>query len=329
MIIRSTRLKSILAVAAALTTIGTGLLATEFRHVDITMRTPDGVQHENFWTLRHTVRGVLEASHIRYSLKDTISPNLSASVQSTIQIRQAIPVLINTAHQHLRVWTADYRVGSVLHHLAIKLTSKDIVKPPVSTSLRARSTITIIQRWWEHKTSTVSLPFGVEHQADPNLAQGKSTVVRPGQYGLERMVKSVLMLNGKPVTEQTKSTVIRQPISEIIAYGTKQIVARSGSVVNFVRSIAMIATGYWPDPSWSTGITAMGTKAQFGVAAVDPSVIPLGTHLYIPGYGPAIAEDTGGAIIGDRIDLCFNDGYQAIDWGVRQVTVYIVAPAST
>ena len=55
-----------------------------------------------------------------------------------------------------------------------------------------------------------------------------------------------------------------------------------------------------------------------------PSVIPLGTKLYIPGYGFALAEDTGGAIIGDRIDLCFNDPTQVVNWGVRQVKVFII-----
>jgi 3D (Asp-Asp-Asp) domain-containing protein len=58
---------------------------------------------------------------------------------------------------------------------------------------------------------------------------------------------------------------------------------------------------------------------------VDPAVIPLGTRLYIPGYGFAVAADVGGAIVGDRIDLCYDDAQQAIDWGVRDVTVYILS----
>ena len=306
----------------------TGLMGTQLRHVEITIRTPAGVRHEKFWTMRQTVRGALQASHVHYSLKDAISPRLDTMAAASIQIRQAIPVLVDTAHRRLKVWTADYKVRSLLHHLAIRVSPKDVVKPSLSATVRPRTTITVVQRWWERKASTVSLPFGVEHQADPNLAEGKSMVMRYGQNGSERLTKSVLMQNGKPVTERTQTKVVRQPVSEIIAYGTKKLVARGGAVANFVRSIAMVATGYWPDPSWSTGITATGTKAQFGVAAVDPSVIPLGTHLYIPGYGPAIAADTGGAIVGNRIDLCFNYGYQAIDWGVRQVTVYIMAPGA-
>lgn len=87
----------------------------------------------------------------------------------------------------------------------------------------------------------------------------------------------------------------------------------------------MEASAYWPDPAWSNGYTATGLKAQRGIVAVDPSVIPLGTHLYVPGYGQALAADTGGAIVGDRLDLCFDTAGEAIGWGVRDVKVIVEA----
>ncbi|MCL6595557.1 MAG: 3D domain-containing protein [Firmicutes bacterium] len=93
-----------------------------------------------------------------------------------------------------------------------------------------------------------------------------------------------------------------------------------------VGHLTVEATAYWPDPSWSDGVTSTGVRAQYGVVAVDPSVIPLGTHLYIPGYGQAVAADTGAAIVGDRIDVCFDTAWQAQDWGVRYVTVAIERP---
>lgn len=72
------------------------------------------------------------------------------------------------------------------------------------------------------------------------------------------------------------------------------------------------------------GITASGMKARYGVVAVDPKVIPLGTKLYIEGYGNAIAGDTGGAIKGNRIDLFYNSNKEAMDFGRRQVKVTIL-----
>lgn len=82
------------------------------------------------------------------------------------------------------------------------------------------------------------------------------------------------------------------------------------------NSIAVISTGYC-----LTGTTATGIPVGWGVAAVDPSVIPLGTHLTIPGYGEAVAADTGSAIIGDRIDLWFPSCAEAGGWGSRPVTI--------
>ena len=92
------------------------------------------------------------------------------------------------------------------------------------------------------------------------------------------------------------------------------------------RTITMRSTAYTSDPSENGGYstTAMGTAIRYGVAAVDPNVIPLGTRLYIEGYGYARAEDTGGAIKGNKIDLVFGSKSQSNNWGRRPVRVTIL-----
>ena len=92
------------------------------------------------------------------------------------------------------------------------------------------------------------------------------------------------------------------------------------------RTITMRSTAYTSDPSENGGYstTAMGTAIRYGVAAVDPNVIPLGTRLYIEGYGYARAEDTGGAIKGNKIDLVFGSKEQSNRWGRRTVRVTIL-----
>jgi 3D (Asp-Asp-Asp) domain-containing protein len=82
------------------------------------------------------------------------------------------------------------------------------------------------------------------------------------------------------------------------------------------RTITVSATGYA-----LSGTTATGLPVGWGVAAVDPRVIPLGTHMTIPGYGEAVAADTGGAVIGATIDLWFPSVGQAQAWGRRTVTI--------
>lgn len=90
------------------------------------------------------------------------------------------------------------------------------------------------------------------------------------------------------------------------------------------RFLTMVATGYSPQEPGLSDHTATGMKAQHGVVAVDPTVIPLGTRLYVEGYGNAIAGDTGGAIKGNRIDLCFDTLAECNAYGKRTVRVEIL-----
>lgn len=71
-----------------------------------------------------------------------------------------------------------------------------------------------------------------------------------------------------------------------------------------------------------TGKTATGTTPKIGVVAVDPNVIPLGTKLYVDGYGECVAEDTGGVIKGKKIDLFMQDRGTCLDFGRRKVIVH-------
>ena len=98
----------------------------------------------------------------------------------------------------------------------------------------------------------------------------------------------------------------------------------SRGMARYSDAYIMEASAYLPTDGGGAGITASGMVAQYGVVAVDPDVIPLGTRLYIPGYGEAIAADTGGAIIGNKIDLCMESYSEAMQFGRRDVTVYVL-----
>lgn len=100
-----------------------------------------------------------------------------------------------------------------------------------------------------------------------------------------------------------------------------------GAPQNYKRVLDMTATAYAPGPldngKWGDK-TYMGGKVRKGVAAVDPNVIPMGTRLWVEGYGEAIAEDQGSAIKGNRIDLAFNTRSEALDYGIKKVKVYVL-----
>lgn len=99
-------------------------------------------------------------------------------------------------------------------------------------------------------------------------------------------------------------------------------VSRGGS-----RTITVVATGYTAAPEenypYAGAPSYIGLPLTRGIVAVDPNVIPMGTKLYIQGYGEGIAADQGGAINGNRIDLFFDSKQEANDWGMRSVKVTI------
>ena len=92
----------------------------------------------------------------------------------------------------------------------------------------------------------------------------------------------------------------------------------------FAKKLTMEATAYTSEDPGCGLYTARGNRLRKGLVAVDPRVIPLGTRLYIPGYGYAIADDTGGAIKGNKIDLAYESRSEALKFGRRMIEVYII-----
>lgn len=90
------------------------------------------------------------------------------------------------------------------------------------------------------------------------------------------------------------------------------------------RSMVMNASAYSAYDPGNGHYTSRGSFLHKGLVAVDPNVIPLGTRLYVSGYGYAIADDIGGAIKGNKIDLAYDSHSEAIQFGRRNVTVYIL-----
>lgn len=104
----------------------------------------------------------------------------------------------------------------------------------------------------------------------------------------------------------------------------REIPQEVGETNEYRKRLVMEATAYTTDDPGSTGYTANGNRLRHGLVAVDPDVIPLGTHLYIEGYGYAVADDIGGAINGNRIDLAMDSTSEALEFGRRDVVVYVL-----
>lgn len=164
----------------------------------------------------------------------------------------------------------------------------------------------------------------------PHLAPGEREILRSGARGVAWVTERVTAWDGIVVNRQVMSReVVHGATPGVMLVGTPKTLAQLREAMPNVAlgtAMTMIATAYTADTATSapTGYTATGILAQEGVVAVDPHVIPLGTKLFVPGYGIALAADTGGAIVGNRIDLCMDSYSRAIEFGRRPVQVYIL-----
>lgn len=171
------------------------------------------------------------------------------------------------------------------------------------------------------------LPYPVEYVEDSEKDKcSEPEVVQSGVKGKEVKVIEVTYYDGEEYGKREIQSRRVEPEAEKIARGTKTVsktLKTAEAEVTYTCHLGTFrATAYDPSCRGCSGTTAIGMKAGFGVVAVDPKVIPLGTKLYITGYGVAIAGDTGGSVKGQKIDL----GFDKIDrsWGVRNVEVYVL-----
>ncbi len=162
------------------------------------------------------------------------------------------------------------------------------------------------------------------------LAPGSSKLVARGRPGLALVRVQYAQHDGGPVRQRILSaTLIRRASPRIVAQGVSPATLAAFEARGLLQmasvargAIEMMATAYTAGSAGGGGMTASGRRAGYGIVAVDPRIIPLGTRLYIPGYGMAIAGDTGGDIVGNRIDLGFDSLRGAMLFGRRDVTVY-------
>ncbi|MFG5205232.1 LysM peptidoglycan-binding domain-containing protein [Bacillus licheniformis] len=135
-------------------------------------------------------------------------------------------------------------------------------------------------------------------------------------------LKSDLIIAGQTIAINGEAAAAAAPVKQESA--PKQ----NDQPVNVQKEITVTATAYTANDGGISGITKTGVDLNANrnakVIAVDPSVIPLGTQVYVEGYGEATAEDTGGAIKGHKIDVFIPDKKDAFNWGVKTVKVKIL-----
>ena len=294
----------------------------------------EGVFSSEVFSTRPTVGGALAALGAEYNSYDLVSPPPDTPLTAGLHVflKRASRVSLSVGGDELpAAYTQAETVAALLAERDVQLSGGDYVIPALSTPLRDGLEVSVTIVGEKIEVVETPIPFRTIYRDDPTLTQGQSAVSQVGLNGNVIREYVVIYRNGEEVSRELLSEIIVAPDHEIIVQGTAvvEVVAVAAAVSapsgdpDCARTVTVWATWYTAASAGGSGTTATGTTVQKGTVAVDPSVIPLGTRMYIPGYGDGVAEDTGGAIVGNIIDLGYgpNDVY---DWYSRYVDICIL-----
>lgn len=301
---------------------------------DITIEDSDGIKVVS--TFKNTVKDVLEENNLEIKLQDKISMDMTEKLKDgmSIKISRAREIIINSDGKDIVLLTTAPDVKSALGEAQIQLGDKDRVAPALNTVITGNTKIAVTRVEEKIVKQEMKMDFTNQVNKSDELDKGLVKVVKRGSPGLKELSIKVIYENGNEVRREISGEkVLKEPVKGIIEEGTRTtFVSSRGQVTRFVRALRMTATAYdatfescgkHPDhPQY--GVTYSGLRVRPGIVAVDPKVIPLGTYLYVEGYGEALAADIGGAIKGNRIDLYYESPKDVAKYGKKVVKVYVL-----
>ncbi len=271
-----------------------------------------------------------------------------AAAETPVVNVSAEDVVIWYHGQKLRVPTVGETVGQLLSRLELDVAEEDILShgldTPVSRGMELRVDNVVVQQ----ETYTATLPRDVTYCNDASIPEGSQEVLIQGRDGEVLRTAQVTYVNGVETTRKiTEETLTIPSVTEVVAVGTGEAVAAvdpdampvigdgyiilpTGEVLTYTDTVTIRATAYTHTDAGCDMITATGSTVHVGTVAVDPRYIPYGTRMFIVAndgsyiYGVSEAEDCGGAIKGDRMDLYFPTYAECMAFGWRVCTVYLL-----
>ncbi|UJL46471.1 DUF348 domain-containing protein [Virgibacillus sp. NKC19-16] len=280
-----------------------------------------------------------------------------------IEVNQAFQVTINDGGEEKKAWTTGGTIEDLLTDADVDYDadSDDEIKPGLGEDVTEDTAVNIVRVEKEKEELTESIAFDTETKEDSSLAKGEERVVTQGEEGKVKKIYEVVMENGEEIDRELVSEeVIEESENRVLAVGTKEQtpdlepepVQGEANIVTLSntssepepepepenepasnsnsggKSIQMSASAYTASCSGCSGYTTTGVNLNANpnkkVIAVDPGVIPLGTKVWVEGYGEAVASDTGGHITGNRVDVHVPSQDAAYDWGRKTVEVKIL-----
>jgi uncharacterized protein YabE (DUF348 family) len=296
----------------------------------------EGEDRRSWRTTALTVGEALLEAGITVGALDTIIPPPETILppRLDIEIKRAAPYVVHADGRTVEIAAGSANVAEILTANGIVLGALDYTRPPAGSTVRPGDMIEVVRVTESIEVEDIALPFETVYEAAPDLEIDTIVPAGAGSPGILQQRTRVRYENGVEVSRAPDGEIVAvAPVNAVIRYGTN-IVMRTidtpSGPVEYWRKVNMRVTSYTAtsagkkpgEPGY--GITASGVQAGTGVVAVDPTVVPFKTYVYVPGYGVAFAGDTGGGIKGRFIDLGYDeDEYQS--WR-GYVDVYFLGP---
>jgi len=294
-------------------------------------------KEETFVTYKGTVKDVLQEKGIVLAAKDKVQPSLESKVseKETIKLKTAIPVEIKANGMEVQVLTAEDTIEDMLDAEEKTLQDQGIefdkeideVSPSLDSTINSDTNVQLVKVQTKELVEKQPIKFDTIVEKSEELDSSVQKVKSEGTNGEKEITYQIVYKDGVEVSRNVKATkTIVEPVNQVMLKGTGHVYAsRGGGNITYKKKIVSSATAYTSHSTTATGRRPVRNEGGLSTIAVDPSVIPLGSKVYVDGYGYAIASDTGGAIKGNRIDVYFNSSSECDRWGRRSVNALVVA----
>ncbi|MEO8457357.1 MAG: G5 domain-containing protein [Chloroflexota bacterium] len=295
--------------------------------------------HENGLTTSHTATGATVAdalgeAGVVLNTADVVTPASSTQLEPGmhIYVQYARRLVVRTGGQQTVVYTQSNKVGDALVKAGL-LEQTDFVTPDRGADVKNGMAIELTTVREKTLSDDTPIPHDTVYNYDNTLSDGTQVVTQTGSDGFVRKDYLVKQINGLEIERKPLDETTVQPTPEIVSIGTYdpatpalQVDASAGTAPDgsqCAQTVTVWST-YYTAASAGGSRTATGTGVYKGIIAVDPRFIPLGTRMYVPGYGYGIAADTGGGVKGWWLDLAYGTD-DAYDWYSHYVDVCILA----
>ncbi|MBE7036736.1 MAG: DUF348 domain-containing protein [Ruminococcaceae bacterium] len=297
---------------------------------DVTVRV-DG-REMNVSTSRMYVEEFLAEQNISLRSGDRISMSLDSVLREgdEIVIERAKRIVLTADGVTRDIYSCESVLSKALADCGVVMGQYDEIMPVLETPVSEGMKVQIFRVCVTEEVCTEVIEKGTVIKPNYEARASHSVVVQEGEDGSEEVTYKVITRDGVEIAREVlSSTVTKEPVDTIVEKGVQgaKIVPASADELKVKEVIDGTATAY---TARSGARTASGKVAAYGIIAVDPRVIPMGSKLYIEAvdgswtYGYAIAGDTGGAIKGKKIDLFYNSYSECIQFGRRPARIYVL-----